>query len=255
MKKTVLVVCASAMVALSGCGSGGDSGGAEGGKTTLNVSAAASLTEAFDKLKRDFEHQHPNVTVKNNYDGSSSLVQQIKNGAPADVFASADQKNMDKLVSAGQNDGQPKQFASNTLEIAVPKGNPKHIKGFRDLAKPGVRTVICAPAVPCGSATKKVERSSGVQLHPKSEEQNVKSVLAKVRSTDADAGLVYVSDVKTAGSKVEGVTFPESKAAVNSYPVAVVKDSKQKQLAKQFIEMLTAEQGKKRLSDAGFTVG
>ncbi|WP_020502143.1 molybdate ABC transporter substrate-binding protein [Sciscionella marina] len=255
MRKPVIAMAALLGLALTACGSGGGGQNASGGKQTLTVSAAASLTEAFDKLKTDFEHAHPGVQVKLNYDGSSTLVQQITNGAKVDVFASADQKNMDKLVKAGDNQDAPKKFASNTLEIAVPKGNPKHIKSFADLARPDVHTVVCAPPVPCGAATKKVEQASGITLHPKSEEQNVKSVLAKVRSTDADAGLVYVSDVKTAGPKVSGVTFPENKAAVNSYPVAIVKGTKQEQLAKQFVDMLTAAEGKKRLTDAGFAVG
>ncbi|WP_031464716.1 molybdate ABC transporter substrate-binding protein [Sciscionella sediminilitoris] len=254
MRKPVIAMAALLGVALTACGSGGGGQDGSGDKQTLTVSAAASLTEAFDKLKTDFEHAHPGVQVKLNYDGSSTLVQQITNGADVDVFASADQKNMDKLVKAGDNQGEPKKFASNTLEIAVPKGNPKHVKSFADLARPDVHTVICAPPVPCGAATKKIEQASGITLHPKSEEQNVKSVLAKVRSTDADAGLVYVSDVKTAGPKVSGVTFPETKAAVNSYPVAIVKGTKHEQLAKQFVDMLSAAEGKKRLTDAGFAV-
>lgn len=241
---------------LGGCGSAGGSGsgGDDSGNTTLTVSAAASLTEAFDHLKHDFEKAHPGVKVKTNYEGSSDLVQQITNGAPVDVFASADQQNMQKLVKAGDNAGKPQNFASNTLEMVVPKGNPKHVRKFADLAKPDVRTVVCAAPVPCGAATKKVERATHVKLHPKSEEQNVKSVLAKVRSGDADAGLVYVSDVHTAGPKVEGMPFGEAKAAVNQYPVTTVKRSEHKKLARQFIGMLTGKNGQKRLTDAGFTV-
>lgn len=248
------------IVVLAGCGSGGANGSGQGGSDdsggkTLTVSAAASLTEAFDHLKADFEKAHPGVKVKTNYQGSSTLVQQITNGASVDVFASADKKNMQKLVKAGENTGKPRDFASNTLEIVVPKGNPKHVRKFADLAKPDVRTVVCAAPVPCGAATKKVQRAAHVTLHPKSEEQNVKSVLAKARSGDADAGLVYVSDVHTAGPKVTGIPFAEAKAAVNRYPVATVKGSEHKKLAGQFIDMLTAKAGKKRLTDAGFTVG
>lgn len=263
MRKTVGALGAVVLsVAVAACGSSGGGGSASnassasnaasGGHTTLTVSAAASLTEAFDKIKTDFQKAHPGVTVKTNYGGSSSLAEQILNGAPADVFASANQKQMNKVVKAGDVTGKPTIFTHNTLEIAVPKGNPKHIRSFADLTKPGVRVVMCAAPVPCGSAVRKVEKAAHVTLHPKSEEQDVKSVLSKVRSRDADAGLVYVSDVATAGPQVQGVKFPQAKAAVNQYPVAVTKKSKHQKLAQQFIAMLTGKQGKKRLADAGF---
>jgi molybdate transport system substrate-binding protein len=165
------------------------------------------------------------------------------------VFASADEKNMDKLGSDVEN---RKDFASNTLEIAVPPGNPAGIAGFADLAKPGMKLVICAPEVPCGTATAQVAKIAGVTLEPVSEEQSVTDVLGKVTSGEADAGIVYVTDVKGAGDKVEGITFPESSSAVNTYPIATVKDSKQAALAQQFVDLVLSADGQKTLADAGF---
>lgn len=266
MKKVLTAVSTVALAgALAACGSSGGGGGstpasgsngasaASGESGTLTVFAAASLTEAFNNLKQDFEKSHPNVKVNISYGGSSTLVQQITNGAPADVFASADQKNMDKLTKAGDNAGQPVIFASNVLEIAVPQGNPKHITSLADLNKPGMSVVVCAPQVPCGTATTKVEQAAHVTLKPKSEEQDVKSVLSKVKSGDADAGLVYVSDVKTAGPQIAGVNFPQANAAVNQYPIVAVKGSKNSAAANDFIALITSAEGKKALTDAGLT--
>lgn len=261
--KFAAVAVLSAVVALgavSACGNGSDasSGGAGksaagGGGQTLTVSAAASLTESFNKIKDEFMAAHPGTQVRVNYDGSSTLVQQITAGGPADVFASADQKNMDKLVKAKLADGTPQVFASNVLEIAVPPKNPAHVKSLQDLAKPGTQVVVCAPQVPCGSATQKVEKKAGITVKPRSEEQNVKAVLTKVGAGEADAGLVYVTDVQAAKGKVTGIKFPESSAAVNQYPISVVKGSKNAALAKQFIDFVRSAKGKAVLTADGFT--
>jgi molybdate transport system substrate-binding protein len=218
----------------------------------LIVLAAASLTESFGDLEKQFEAAHPGVDVKISFGGSSALAQQITQGAPADVFASADQKNMDKLTQAGMGDGQPQIFAINKLEIAVAPGNPKKIASFADLAKSGNTVVVCAAAVPCGSATKKVEDATGTQLKPVSEEQDVKSVLTKVTSGEADAGLVYVTDVNSAKGKVDGVNFPEADKALNNYPITVVKDAPQAALAKEFVDFVLSDQGKAALTKVGF---
>jgi molybdate transport system substrate-binding protein len=216
----------------------------------LTVFAAASLKTTFDQLKTMFQQANPGVQVKDiDYDGSNTLATQLLNGADADVFASADEANMDKvkdLVTGRVN------FASNVLEIAVAPGNPKKITGLQDLAKAGVTTVICAPAVPCGAATQKVLQTAGVDLKPASEEQNVTAVLTKVESGDADAGLVYVTDVKSAGDKVDGVTFPESSTAVNTYPIAQITASKNAPVAQAFIALVVGPQGQQVLADAGF---
>jgi molybdate transport system substrate-binding protein len=256
MKKILVAVAAVALVATA-CGSDTNSGStpspsAAPESRTLTVFAAASLTESFGALEKQFESSHPGVDVKYNFAGSSALVQQITQGAKADVFASADQANMDKATKAGLVDGQPAIFAKNTLTIAVPKGNPKGIKSFADLAKDGVIVVVCAPQVPCGAAEQKVEKGVGVVLKPASQEQDVKAVLAKVQSGDADAGLVYVTDATSAAGKVDKVDFPESSSAVNDYPIAVVKDAPQAALAKEFTDFVLGATGKQELGKVGF---
>ena len=219
---------------------------------SITVFAAASLTGAFTALATEFEAKHKGTTVELSFAGSADLVTQITNGAPADVFASADTRNMTKLTDANLVKGKPVNFATNVLEIAVPPGNPASIATFADLAKPGVRTVVCAPQVPCGSATVAVEQASGVSLTPVSEESAVTDVLGKVSSGEADAGLVYVTDIKAAGSKVTGITFPESSAAVNTYPIAMLTGSANAALAKAFIGYVTGAIGQEEFAAAGF---
>jgi molybdate transport system substrate-binding protein len=219
---------------------------------TLTVFAAASLKSTFTAIGEDFEDAHPGTTVTFSFAGSSDLVTQIQGGAPADVFASADTKNMDKLTKDDLVDGTPVNFASNTLEIAVPPDNPANVSSLRDLARPDVKVVVCAPQVPCGAATQKVETASGVDILPVSEESSVTDVLNKVTSGEADAGMVYVTDVKSAGDKVKGVTFEESSEAVNTYPIATIAASKDKELAKQFVEMVSGPDGQQILAAAGF---
>ena len=232
---------------------GGDASGSGGGDaTTLTVYAAASLTQTFDQIGKEFEQQHDGVKVEFNYGGSSDLVAQIQEGAPADVFASADTANMDKLTGDGLQATDPVNFASNTLEIAVPPDNPAGIESFADLAKPGVNVVVCAPEVPCGAAAVKAEDATGVDLQPVSEEQSVTDVLAKVTSGEADAGLVYVTDVEAAGDAVRGITFPESAGIVNTYPIVALKDSDHGDLAQEFVDLVTSDTGQSILQDAGF---
>ncbi|MDI2034793.1 molybdate ABC transporter substrate-binding protein [Paenarthrobacter nitroguajacolicus] len=218
----------------------------------ITVFAAASLKATFTKLASDFEAKNPGTKVTLNFAGSSGLVTQITQGAPADVFASADTKNMAKLSDAKLIDGTATNFATNVLEIAVPPSNPASIASFADLAKSGVKVVVCAPQVPCGSATETIEKATGTTLAPVSEESSVTDVLGKVTSQEADAGLVYVTDVKTAGEKVKGIPFPESDKAVNTYPIATLGASKNKELAQAFIAAVTSADGKKVLDDAGF---
>ncbi|MES2170141.1 MAG: molybdate ABC transporter substrate-binding protein [Actinomycetota bacterium] len=221
---------------------------------TIQVYGAASLTAAFTTLAIDFEKANPGVTVLNTFNGSSTLVTQIQNGAPADVFASADTANMDKLTAAGLISGTPSIFATNTLEIAVPKGNPAKITDFADLAKPGVKTVICAASVPCGAAALSLEQLSGVTITPVSQELAVTGVLAKVSSGEADAGLVYVTDVQGAlpAGKIQGVTFAESSKVVNQYPIAALKSSKNAAAAQAFVKYITGKAGQALLKADGF---
>jgi len=247
---SVLVVAAIA-AAVAGCGSSG--GGTKATKTeTLTVYAAASLTGTFTALGTAFEKDHPGVKVSFSFGGSADLVTQIQQGAPADVFASADTKNMDKLTADGLQGQAPQNFASNTLEIVTPPDNPAGIDSLDDLAEKGVDLVVCAPEVPCGSAAQKVEESAHLTFRPVSEEQSVKDVLAKVVSGEADAGLVYVTDARAAGDAVHGVTFPESASAVNTYPITTVKDSKHAALAQAFVALVLGTVGQQTLAQAGF---
>ena len=225
--------------------------GAGGSSGTLTVFAASSLTDVFTELGKRFEADHEGVKVRFSFSGSSDLVAQIQQGAPADVFASADQANMEKLT-ADQLVSAPSAFATNTLEIAVPPDNPADIHDLQDLGKPGVNLVVCAPEVPCGAAAQQVAHNAHLTLKPVSEEQSVEDVLSKVETGEADAGLVYVTDVKAAGSKVRGITFPEAANVVNVYPIAAVADSENAALAHDFVSLVVSREGRAVLEDFGF---
>ena len=256
--RTVAAVVALGLAgALSACGSAAPAGNSTSAGTsqlsgTVTVFAAASLKATFTQLAADFEARNPGTKVTLSFAGSSDLVTQITQGAPADVFASADTKNMAKLADAKLLHGTATDFATNVLEIAVPPSNPASITTFADLAKPGVKVVVCASQVPCGAAADTVEKAAGVTLSPVSEESSVTDVLGKVTSGEADAGLVYVTDVKGAGSKVKGIPFDQAGEAVNTYPIATVGSSRNKELAAAFIAMVTGTEGRKTLADAGF---
>ena len=252
----IAAVTAAVSLAVAGCGSSNESSsptstsGAGGGK--LIVFAAASLKKSFTEIGEQFKTDNPGSDVEFNFAGSSDLVTQLTQGAPGDVFASADTKNMDKAAQADLLAGDPVNFASNTLTIVTAPGNPKKVASFKDLAQPGLSVVVCAPQVPCGSAAEKVEKATGVQLNPVSEESQVTDVLGKVTSGEADAGLVYVTDAQGAGDKVTAVPFPESAEAVNTYPIAVLKQSKDQELAGKFVDLVTGAAGQKVLNAAGF---
>ena len=254
VRRAAAVAAVAAALLLTGC-SGATAPAAtpkSAAPQTLTVYAAASLTATFTQLGKDFEAAHPGVTVDFDFDGSSTLVAQLAQGAPADVFASADEKNMQAAATQKLIAGHPIDFATNTLEIATPPGNPAHLASFADLAKPGIKTVVCADGVPCGNAVEQVEKNTGITIAPLSEEQSVTNVLAKVESGDADAGVVYVTDVKGAAGKVTGVEFPEAKQVVNSYPIAVTTGARRPELAKRFIAYVTGAQGRATLAAAGF---
>jgi molybdate transport system substrate-binding protein len=244
----VLALVLPLALPLAACGGDGSGSSDE----TLTVYAAASLTSAFEEIGKRFEAEHDGVDVRFSFGGSSDLVAQIQNGAPADVFASADTANMDKLVDDDLAGADPRDFATNVLEIAVPPDDPAGITTFRDLAKPGVDLVVCAPEVPCGAAAQQVAAKAGVTLRPVSEEQSVTDVLAKVTAGEADAGLVYVTDVEAAGSKVEGIAIPESGEVENVYPIAPVEGTDEPDLAQEFIDTVLGDTGQQVLADAGF---
>jgi molybdate transport system substrate-binding protein len=263
MNRTTLALAATAasVTLLAGCGgsstpAGQASSSAPAGSSasgqTLTVFAAASLKATFTTIGQQFETAHPGTKVTFSFAGSSDLVTQLQQGAPADVFASADTNNMTKVVTDKLVAGSPVNFATNTLEIAVPPDNPAKVTSFADLSKPGVKLVVCAPQVPCGAAAEKIETATNTTLKPVSEENAVTDVLGKVESGEADAGLVYVTDVKGAGDKVKGIPFDESKEAVNTYPIAALTASKNAELAGQFVQLVTGTEGQQVLSAAGF---
>ncbi|GGM76946.1 molybdate ABC transporter substrate-binding protein [Dactylosporangium sucinum] len=219
---------------------------------TVNVFAAASLTESFTKIGKDFEAANPGTTVKFNFAGSSALATQINQGAPADVFASAAPANMKTVTDAGNGDGSPTTFVKNQLVIAVPKGNPKGVKGLADLTKPGVKVALCAEQVPCGAAAKKALDAASVKLTPVTLEQDVKAALAKVKLGEVDAALVYRTDAKAAATDVDGVEFPESAGAINDYPIVALKGAKNAAGAKAFVAYVLSDKGRTVLTEAGF---
>jgi len=221
---------------------------------TLTVLAAASLSGAFTTIAHAFEADHPGVAVRLSFDGSAALVTQIQQGAPADLVATADQPTMNLLVDAGLVTGKPTVVATNALVIAVPADNPAHVGELADLAR--VRTVVCAPAVPCGAAAQRVSAAAGVTLTPVSLEPSVAAVAAKVARGEADAGLVYRTDVLAAGRALSAVALPDTPAiaaaARTSYPIAVVAGTPRPALAAAFIAAVDGPDGRAILQAAGF---
>ena len=246
MTRALPALVVALVLALGGCGSSGD------GDERLTVLAAASLTGTFTDLAERFEREHEGVDVVLSFGGSSDLAAQITEGAPADVFAAADERTMSTVVDAGAAEGVPQAFATNTLQIVVPQGNPAGVASLADLDRPGTRTVLCAPQVPCGAASAALLSGADVTVTPVSEEQSVTDVLGKVRSGEADAGLVYVTDVRAAGDDVEGVQVPEAGRVVNRYPIVALRDASDAELATEFVAFVRGPQGRSVLSRAGF---
>jgi len=238
----------------AGCGSTGTSSSGSSGKSdrTLFVFAAASLTETFTSLGKTFESTHPGVKVKFNFGGSSTLAQQITQGAPADVFAAASPATMKTVTDAKGASGTPTTFVRNRLEIAVPPSNPGKVKTLKDLTGPKLKVVECAPEVPCGAAALKALAAANLKVTPVSQEQDVKAAITKVRLNEADAALVYRTDVKAAGGKVTGIDFPEAAKAINDYPIVTLAKAPQPALAGQFVQLVLSAQGRSVLTQAGF---
>jgi molybdate transport system substrate-binding protein len=248
-----VAMVASVAIALCACSSGSSSKASTPASVggSLTVFAAASLTASFNTAKATLTTANPGLTLTYVFAGSNALVAQIKQGAPADVFASADTKNMQKLVTAGLVD-TPVTFAKNKLEIAVAPGNPENITGLADLAKPGVSVVLEAVGVPAGDYTRQVLTAKSLTVTPKSLETDVKSALAKVTSGEADATVVYATDVTSAGSKITGVTVPDADQPAITYPIAVVKATKNRPAAQAFVDSAVSGAVQKALEDAGF---
>lgn len=219
----------------------------------LQVSAAASLAEAFIQMGKAFEAEHPAVKVTFNFAASSALAQQVNEGGPADVLVSADESNMNKVIDAG-NASRPRTIARNRLSILVEKSNPRGITGLADFDKSGLVFVVCAPEVPCGKFGAAALAKANVTAKPASLEENVKAVVSKVALGEADAGIVYVTDVKAAGDKAQGVEIDiaDDVALEAVYPIAVTKTATNKDAAKAWIEYVLSDDGQKTLARHGF---
>jgi molybdate transport system substrate-binding protein len=255
-------VGAAALLALSACSSSSDASdaGSDTGKSdtsanlsgTVTVFAAASLQESFTTLGKEFEKEHPGTKVTFNFGGSDTLAASITGGAPADVFAAASTKTMATVTGKKDAADPPTTFVRNQLEIATLPGNPDKVSSLKDLTRSGLKVVLCDKTVPCGAAAQTALDAGGLRLTPVSYEQDVKSALTKVELKEADAAVVYKTDVKAAGDKVEGVDFPESAEAVNDYPIALLKNAPNPDAAKAFIELVKSAEGQKVLTEAGF---
>ena len=245
---------------LAGCGGSADDGAAAapgpspaelGG--TLTVFAAASLTDVFTDLGEQFEGDHPGLDVQFNFAGSSALATQVTQGAPADVFASANEAQMVVVTDAGLAD-DPQVFAANVLQIAVPAGNPAGVTGLADFARQDLTIAVCAPEVPCGAAAEDVLAAAGTTAAPDTLEEDVRAALTKVELGEVDAALVYTTDVTAAGDAVEGIDVPEAEQAVNDYPIAALTDAPDPEAAAAFVELVRSGEGQQALADAGFRV-
>jgi molybdate transport system substrate-binding protein len=255
---------AAALLALSACSSSDDSSSSSNSSAssstsgtpklsgTIEVFAAASLQESFTTLGKDFEAAYPGTKVEFNFAGSDTLAASITGGAPADVFAAASSKTMKTVTDAGDGSGTPATFARNQLEIATLPGNPDHIASLADLTKSGLKVALCATTVPCGAAAQTALTASHLTLTPVSYEQDVKSALTKVELKEVDAAVVYQTDVHAAGTKVDGVNFPEAAQAINSYPIVALKDAPNAAGAQAFLALVKSAEGQKVLSEAGF---
>ena len=242
----------AATLVLAGCGGSASPTPSSTLAGTVEVFAAASLTDSFNALGRAFQQAHGGVTVRFNYAGTPTLVTQIEQGAQADVFASADTTNMDRLKSAGYTTGDPQVFAHNLLEIVVAPGNPKRINSLADLARPGIVYISEAATVPAGKYSLEALQKARVSVTPKSLETDVKSVISKIELGEADAGIVYTTDVRAAGTKVTGVAIPEGYNVVATYPLVAVKGAKNPAAGDAFIAYVLSSPGQSTLASFGF---
>lgn len=238
-----------ALLPLSACGNG-DGGGSGGGGATITVLAAASLTGTFTELGKEFEQEHPGVTVRLAFDSSATLAQQATQGAPADVLATADPTTMASAKTAQA--GTPKTFATNTLVMVTPADDPGHVSSFSDLDTSSVTWVMCVPTAPCGIVGTALLKRDGITGTPASQEVDVKSTLARVTEGEADAGLVYATDALAAGAAVRTIRIPGSDQHVTSYPIVTLAQSRHAGLARQFVDLVTGTAGRRVLAKAGF---
>jgi molybdate transport system substrate-binding protein len=249
-------------VLLAGCGGSSGAGGSPTSSSsasaatkltgTLTVFAAASLTDVFTELGNQLKADNPGLRLQFDFAGSSALATQLTQGAPADVFASANEAQMKVVTDAGLQAGAQAVFAENVLEIAVPKTNPGHVTGLSDFARPELTLAICAAEVPCGAAAHKVFQAAGIKAVPDTEEEDVKAALTKVQLGEVDAALVYATDVQAAGPGITGIPFPEAGQAINKYPICTLKAAPNPAAARAFLDLVTSDPGQKALAAAGF---
>jgi molybdate transport system substrate-binding protein len=266
VRRTAITFIAAGIVgitAVAGCGSSGTSGSSASPTVSatasspaalsgsITVFAAASLQEAFATIGKQFEAAHPGVKVTFSFGASSTLATQIINGAPADVFASASPKNMQQVVTAGDA-ASPVNFAKNVMEVAVPPANPAHVTSVNDLAKSSVKVALCQPQVPCGATAAKVFANAKITVKPVTLQPDVKSVLTQVELGNVDAGVVYVTDVNAAGTKVTGVQIPASVNASTEYPIAPLSKSGNAPTAQAFVAYVLSPAGQSVLTAAKF---
>jgi molybdate transport system substrate-binding protein len=242
---------------LSGCGQKPrpaevDSSSGHASVTSIMVFAALPLKPPFTLLAGKFQTDNPGATVEFDFATSAELANKLAQGAKADVFASADSAQMDTVVKADLTSSDPVNFASNTLVIVTAPGDPKQIRSFADLARPGVRVAMCQASAPCGAGVQHIEDDTGVHFDPASEESIGAAVLARVTDGAADAGLVYMNDAHKAGDRVDTIRFPESANAVNIYPIVALRKAAQSALAQKFVDLVTGATGQQVLSQAGF---
>jgi molybdate transport system substrate-binding protein len=216
------------------------------------VFAAASLTEAFRAIGAALHADNPDLTAEFNFAASSMLATQIEQGAPAAVFASADEPSMERVAKANLLDGQASVFARNRLTIVVPRGNPGHVAGLGDLARAGLVVSLCAPAVPCGKYAEEAFGKAGVKMPEAIREADVKAVLTRVRLGEADAGIVYVTDARAAAAQVETIDIPEAHNVLARYPIAVVKSAPDTKRARAFVRFALSDRGQEILARSGF---
>ena len=243
--------CGSDGSTSAGSGSSPAAPGSGAASGTVTVFAAASLTESFTSLGRQFEAAHPGTTVKFNFGASSSLAENINQGAPADVFASASPKNMQQVVDAdGASDS--KTFAKNVMQIAVPADNPADVREVTDLARSNVKVALCQPQVPCGAVAQQVFENVNITVKPVTQGADVKAVLTTVQLGEVDAGMVYRTDVRAAGTKVKGIEIPADQNASTSYPIAALTEAPNPAGAAAFVDYVLSPDGEKVLEQAGF---
>jgi molybdate transport system substrate-binding protein len=220
---------------------------------SVNVFAAASLTESFTAIGAATGIARPDLTVRFNFAGSSTLVRQISDGAPADVFAAADEATMQQLADAGEVAGAVHIFATNRLAIAVPPGNPQHIAALVDLGRNGLTLALAAPGVPAGKYAAAAFAKAGVPVPSASQEPDVRAVLNKVALGEADAGIVYVTDVRAAAGRIEAVTIPTQDNVVARYPIAVLRHAANTAGAAAFVAFVLSDAGQQYLARYGFS--